>query len=127
MLSKRQHNALQSTSVLHGADGFVSQRHLGWHRFIEARLTCAPAAWQVKAAALPPEPSPDEEATTSCLIRLPSGARCSRRFRVSDPVTMLFDFVDAQVRTPASTCRQLVEVLSRLNCFLAKLAQSKIC
>ncbi|EIE20461.1 hypothetical protein COCSUDRAFT_43901 [Coccomyxa subellipsoidea C-169] len=50
---------------------------------------------QEKAAALPPEP-PADEAVTSCLIRLPNGARFSRRFRASDPLLHLFDFVDAQ-------------------------------
>ena len=52
---------------------------------------------QDKAAALPPEPGAEEGATTSCLIRLPDGTRLSRRFHVSDPVRMLFDFVDAKV------------------------------
>ena len=52
---------------------------------------------QDKAAALPPEPGAEEEATTSCLIRLPNGTRLSRRFHISDPVRLLFDFVDAKV------------------------------
>jgi hypothetical protein len=52
---------------------------------------------QEKAASLPPEPGVGEAATTACLIRLPDGTRLSRRFHVSDPLRLLFDFVDAKV------------------------------
>ena len=51
---------------------------------------------QDKAAALPPEPTVEEGATTACLIRLPDGTRLSRRFHASDPLRLLFDFVDAK-------------------------------
>ncbi|CAL5229441.1 g12764 [Coccomyxa viridis] len=51
---------------------------------------------QEKGASLPPEPPADESATTACLIRLPNGARFQRRFRISDPLPALFDFLDAQ-------------------------------
>lgn len=53
---------------------------------------------QEKGASLPPEPPADESLTTACLIRLPNGARFQRRFRISDPLPALFDFIDAQVR-----------------------------
>lgn len=66
------------------------------YSIIELTGVCA---FQEKAAALPPEP-PLEESVTSCLIRLPNGARFSRRFRASDPLLHLFDFVDAQVPLP---------------------------
>lgn len=48
------------------------------------------------AARLPPEPTaaPGEQ-TVSCMVRLPQGSRISRRFRPSDPLRTLFDFVDS--------------------------------
>lgn len=55
-----------------------------------------------KAAALPPEPSVDgvdgvEPAlVASCLFRFPDGGRHARRFLLTDPVQLMFDFVDAQ-------------------------------
>ena len=54
-------------------------------------------AVQAKAAALPPEPPADESATTACLIRLPDGSRFQRRFRLTDPLPALFNFIDSQV------------------------------
>lgn len=51
---------------------------------------------QEKAVSLPPEPPADESATTACLIRLPNGSRLQRRFRISDPLPALFDYIDAQ-------------------------------
>lgn len=50
-----------------------------------------------KAASLPPEvdsncPTP----WTLCLIRMPDGSRCQRRFKLEDPVSLLFDFVDSK-------------------------------
>ena len=54
-------------------------------------------AVQAKAAALPPEPPAGESATTACLIRLPDGSRFQRRFRLTDPLPALFDFIDSQV------------------------------
>ena len=54
-------------------------------------------AVQAKAAALPPEPPAGESATTACLIRLPDGSRFQRRFRLTDPLPALFNFIDSQV------------------------------
>jgi len=46
-------------------------------------------------AALPPEPAPSDPHGT-CVFRLPDGGRLLRRFRPSDPVRALFDYVDSQ-------------------------------
>lgn len=50
-----------------------------------------------KAASLPTEPAPDcTEAVVACLFRLPDGGRASRRFLLSQPLQLLFDYVDSQ-------------------------------
>lgn len=50
-----------------------------------------------KEAALPAEPAPDcGQPLASCLFRLPDGARLSRRFLLSSPMQLLFDFVDSK-------------------------------
>jgi hypothetical protein len=47
-----------------------------------------------KAAALPPEPPAGEAGTIQVVVRLPDGARFGRRFRLSDPLSAAFDFID---------------------------------
>ncbi|GAB4814648.1 hypothetical protein N2152v2_001694 [Parachlorella kessleri] len=50
-----------------------------------------------KQAALPPEPANDGgDGVVNVLIRLPGGSRIGRRFRKSDLLQSLFDFVDVQ-------------------------------
>ncbi len=41
------------------------------------------------------EPAAGEPAAT-CVVRLPDGRRCARRFRPGDPLDQLFAWVDAQ-------------------------------
>jgi len=53
---------------------------------------------QETEAALPAEPSPSEaepSLLTNCLVRLPNGARSSRRFRLADDAALLFRWVDS--------------------------------
>ncbi|KAL3647205.1 hypothetical protein CASFOL_008173 [Castilleja foliolosa] len=47
-----------------------------------------------KEASLPPEPQPDDENAVTLLIRMPDGNRRGRRFRKSDMLQYLFDFID---------------------------------
>lgn len=50
-----------------------------------------------KASSLPAEPAAEGgEATVVCLFRLPDGSRASRRFLLSQPLQLLFDYVDSQ-------------------------------
>uniref|UniRef100_A0A7S3VHV4 UBX domain-containing protein n=1 Tax=Dunaliella tertiolecta TaxID=3047 RepID=A0A7S3VHV4_DUNTE len=49
-----------------------------------------------KAASLPSEPSSSEADTVNVMIRWPDGARQSRRFRKSEPLQAVFDYVDLQ-------------------------------
>lgn len=49
-----------------------------------------------KDAGLPPEPSPGDDDLVNVMFRMPDGSRFSRRFRVSDRVPLLFDFVDSK-------------------------------
>ena len=56
---------------------------------------------QEKEASLPSEPDAGERGgVTLCAVRLPDGTRPARRFRQTDPLRLLFDFVDAKVRRP---------------------------
>ena len=53
---------------------------------------------QEKEASLPTEPDAGERSgVTLCAVRLPDGTRPARRFRQTDPLRLLFDFVDAKV------------------------------
>ena len=53
---------------------------------------------QEKEASLPSEPDVSERSgVTLCAVRLPDGTRPARRFRHTDPLRLLFDFVDAKV------------------------------
>lgn len=52
-----------------------------------------------KAASLPPEPPADDAEAVSLAVRLPAGGRYSRRFRRSDTLQSVFDFVDVQSGT----------------------------
>ncbi|KAM5555132.1 plant UBX domain-containing protein 8 [Rosa sericea] len=47
-----------------------------------------------KSASLPCEPAPDGENAVTLLVRMPNGSRLSRRFRKSDKLQLLFDFID---------------------------------
>ncbi|KAI5070016.1 hypothetical protein GOP47_0014359 [Adiantum capillus-veneris] len=47
-----------------------------------------------KRAALPEEPSIDDEAAVTLMVRMPDGSRQGRRFRKSDHLQCLFDFID---------------------------------
>ncbi len=50
---------------------------------------------QERGAVLRAEP-PAGEAAATCVVRLPDGRRCARRFRPGDPLDQLFAWVDAQ-------------------------------
>ncbi|KAL4436090.1 hypothetical protein ABPG77_005538 [Micractinium sp. CCAP 211/92] len=52
-----------------------------------------------KAASLPPEPPAEDPEAVSLAVRLPAGGRYSRRFRRSDTLQSVFDFVDVQSGT----------------------------
>lgn len=53
---------------------------------------------QEKEASLPSEPDASERTGVMlCAVRLPDGTRPARRFRQTDPLRLLFDFVDAKV------------------------------
>ncbi|XP_054823393.1 plant UBX domain-containing protein 8-like isoform X2 [Prosopis cineraria] len=47
-----------------------------------------------KEAALPPEPSSDDEGAVTLLVRMPDGSRRGRQFLRSDNLQSLFDFID---------------------------------
>ncbi|GFQ06824.1 fas-associated factor 2-a [Phtheirospermum japonicum] len=47
-----------------------------------------------KEASLPQEPTPDDENAVTLLVRMPDGNRRGRRFRKSDMLQYLFDFID---------------------------------
>lgn len=53
---------------------------------------------QQKAEALPPEVLENApEPNILCLFRWPNGSRDQRRFKLDDPVSQVFDFVDSKV------------------------------
>ena len=47
-----------------------------------------------KRSSLPEEPAEDDPDALVVLVRFPDGARCQRRFRRTDSIVFLFDFVD---------------------------------
>ncbi|XP_050384989.1 plant UBX domain-containing protein 8 isoform X2 [Argentina anserina] len=47
-----------------------------------------------KSASLPSEPAPNDENAVTLLVRMPDGSRLSHRFRKSDKLQLLFDFID---------------------------------
>ncbi|KAL0312652.1 UNVERIFIED_CONTAM: Plant UBX domain-containing protein 8 [Sesamum radiatum] len=47
-----------------------------------------------KEASLPQEPTADDENAVTLLVRMPDGSRRGRRFRKSDKLQYLFDFID---------------------------------
>ncbi|KAL6005604.1 hypothetical protein ACLOJK_006174 [Asimina triloba] len=47
-----------------------------------------------KEASLPQEPAPEDESAVTLLVRMPDGSRRGRRFRKSDKLQSLFDFID---------------------------------
>lgn len=69
----------------------------------EAALRAAEAAAQAaervrasKEAALPAEPPEADASAVTCVVRLPDGSRCSRRFAREAPLQVVYDFVDAR-------------------------------
>lgn len=52
---------------------------------------------KTKKSNIPPEPSESAPNTISLIIRLPDGLKLSRRFDISTPLQVLFDFVDVEV------------------------------
>jgi hypothetical protein len=63
----------------------------------EAAAAAHAEALRAREAELGPEPTPDcGEPTAMCAVRMPDGTRAARRFRLSDPVSLLFEFVDAK-------------------------------
>ncbi|XVF79982.1 hypothetical protein PTKIN_Ptkin15bG0033900 [Pterospermum kingtungense] len=56
-----------------------------------------------KMTSLPPEPAVDDENAVTILVRMPDGTRHGRRFRKSDKLQLLFDFIDVgKVVKPAT-------------------------
>lgn len=49
-----------------------------------------------KQARLPPEPAPDAPGVFKVVVRVPDGSRKGRRFRPSDALQALFDYVDVE-------------------------------
>ncbi|XP_017613637.1 plant UBX domain-containing protein 9 isoform X2 [Gossypium arboreum] len=47
-----------------------------------------------KSTSLPPEPAIDDDNAITILVRMPDGTRHGRRFRKSDKLQLLFDFID---------------------------------
>lgn len=82
----------------------------------QAEQEAAEAAAQAEAAAkqqlaalveakqqrLPDEPGGGEAGSISVVIRMPDGSRQGRRFRTTDDLQALFDFVDVQCGQPAA-------------------------
>lgn len=52
------------------------------------------AVLDTKRARLPMEPPGDEAGALSIVVRMPDGSRQGRRFRASDPLQAVFDFID---------------------------------
>jgi hypothetical protein len=68
------------------------------------------AAAAAAVLSLPPEPplTSSGEGIVECSLRLPGGLRAARRFRVNEPLAVLFAFVDTLEGRPASGNFQLV-------------------
>ncbi|XP_019422627.1 PREDICTED: plant UBX domain-containing protein 8-like isoform X2 [Lupinus angustifolius] len=64
-----------------------SRRKLEEEQESETRLAA-------KEVSLPPEPSSDDDKVVTLLVRMPDGNRRGRRFRRSDNLQALFDFID---------------------------------
>lgn len=58
-----------------------------------------------KNASLPCEPAADDENAVTLLVRMPNGSRLSRRFRKSDKLKLLFDFIDVGRMVETGTYR----------------------
>lgn len=52
---------------------------------------------ETKKSNIPDEPSESAPNTIALVIRLPDGSKLSRRFDMSTPLQVLFDFVDVEV------------------------------
>jgi len=50
---------------------------------------------EISKQRVPPEPSPSEDGVTSLVVRLTDGSRLQRRFRVTDKIQAVLDFVDS--------------------------------
>jgi hypothetical protein len=55
-----------------------------------------------KRARLPPEPADGLPGSLQIMVRMPSGSRKARRFRSTDPLQALFDFVDVECDAAAA-------------------------
>ncbi|GFZ07049.1 ubiquitin-like superfamily protein [Actinidia rufa] len=64
-----------------------SRRKLEEEQEIERQLAA-------KEVSLPQEPTSDDEKAVTLLVRMPDGSRRGRRFRKSDKLQSLFDFID---------------------------------
>lgn len=58
-----------------------------------------------KMTSLPPEPALDDENVVTILVRMPDGTRHGRRFRKSDKLQFLFDFIDVGKMVKPGTYR----------------------
>ncbi|KAI9075156.1 hypothetical protein K1719_042887 [Acacia pycnantha] len=58
-----------------------------------------------KEAALPPEPSSEDENAVTLLVKMPNGRRRGRRFLRSDNLQYLFDFIDISWMVKPGTYR----------------------
>nr|XP_011469064.1 PREDICTED: uncharacterized protein LOC101293230 isoform X2 [Fragaria vesca subsp. vesca] len=58
-----------------------------------------------KTASLPSEPAADDENAVTLLVRMPNGSRLSHRFRKSDKLQLLFDFIDVSSVVEPGTYR----------------------
>ncbi|KAK9716514.1 hypothetical protein RND81_06G238500 [Saponaria officinalis] len=65
----------------------AAQRKLQEEQELERQLAA-------KQASLPEEPALDDENAITLLVRMPDGSRHGRRFRKSDKLQSLFDFID---------------------------------
>ncbi|CAD7699793.1 unnamed protein product [Ostreobium quekettii] len=79
-----------------------SQRQKSEEAVLEARRQAEEAAaidrlMQSKRASLPSEPDDGDSDSVTVMVRLPQGARLGRRFRQSDPLSALFDFIDIKI------------------------------
>ncbi len=91
------------------------------------REPCRHSPAQEKEASLPSEPDASERAgVTLCAVRLPDGTRPARRFRQTDPLRLLFDFVDAKVRRPPPAVLSLLPHPGRVRLSLPGVSWVKV-
>lgn len=73
----------------------------------------AVADLEAKRARLPAEPPVGEAGRLAIMLRLPGGQRLQRAFRSTDPVGVLYDFVDLQSSEVAGQRYRLVSTMPR--------------